>query len=254
MHSVEHLHLLLEVSKLAYADRDRWVADPGHEPLPIEALLDKDYAARRRQLVDLDKAQPHEWGDPDGDTTGFVVADGRGNVLSVIQSIYKSFGSGVVAPGTGVVLQNRGAYFSTDAEHPNRLAPGKRPFHTLIACVATRDGEPALGYSTMGGDGQALFHTQALTNVIDYGMEIQEAIERPRFMYGPLDPGDITDTARLEGRVPAEVREGLTRKGHQVLAVSDWFARMGHAQAITIDDGTLRGGADPRGDGAAIGY
>ncbi len=254
VHSIEHLHLLLETSKLAYADRDRWVADPAHTRLPIEQLLDKAYAARRRRHFDPDKAQPHEWGDPDGDTTGFVVAGGQGDVLSVIQSIYKSFGSGVVAPGTGVVLQNRGAYYHIDPEHPNHLAPRKRPFHTLMACVVTREDRPVLGYSTMGGDGQAMFHTQALTNLLDFGMDIQEAIERPRFMYGPLDPGDTLDTARIEGRVPAEVREGLARKGHQVLAVSDWFARMGHAHGITIHDGTLRGGADPRGDGAAIGF
>ena len=183
------------------------------------------------------------------------MADGRGNVLSVIQSVYKSFGSGIVAPGTGVVLQNRGAYFNTDPKHPNCLAPRKRPFHTLMACVVTRDSLPVLGYSTMGGDGQAMFHTQGLTNVLDYGMEIQEAIERPRFVYGPIDPGDVlVDTARIEGRVPAEVREGLTRKGHQVQPVSDWFARTGHAHGITFHDGTLRGGADPRGDGAAIGF
>jgi gamma-glutamyltranspeptidase/glutathione hydrolase len=254
VHSVEHLHLLLETSKLAYADRDRWVADPTHARVAIARLLDRAYAARRRRQLDPDKAQPHEWGDPDGDTTGFVVADGRGDVLSVIQSIYKSFGSGVVVPGTGVVLQNRGAYFHTDPAHPNHLAPRKRPFHTLMACVVTREDQPVLGYATMGGDGQAMFHTQVLTNVLDYGMEIQEAIERPRFMYGPLDPGDILDTARIEGRVPAEVREGLGRKGHQVLAVSDWFARMGHGHGITVHGGTLRGGADPRGDGAAIGF
>ena len=254
VHSMEHLHLLLEMTKIAYADRDRWVADPAETRLPIQELLDKGYAAKRRALYDPDKARRYEGGNLDGDTTGFVVADGRGNVLSVIQSVYKSFGSGIVAPGTGVVLQNRGAYFSTDPAHPNHLAPRKRPFHTLTASVVTRDGAPVLGYSTMGGDGQAMFHTQGLTNVLDYGMEIQEAIERPRFVYGPIDPGDIVDTARIEGRVPAEVREGLVKKGHQVLAVSDWFLRMGHAHGITLRDGTLRGGADPRGDGAAIGF
>jgi len=255
VHSVEHLHLLLEVTKIAYADRDRWVADPEHTRLPIAQLLDKGYANTRRQLFDPHKAQPYQWGDPEGDTTGFVVADGRGNVLSVIQSVYKSFGSGIVAPGTGVVLQNRGAYFSTDPKHPNHLAPRKRPFHTLMACVVTRDNLPVLGYSTMGGDGQAMFHTQGLTNILDYGMEIQEAIERPRFVYGAIDPGDaLVDTARIEGRVPADVREGLARKGHQVQPVSDWFARTGHAHGITLHDGTLRGGADPRGDGAAIGF
>jgi gamma-glutamyltranspeptidase/glutathione hydrolase len=99
-----------------------------------------------------------------------------------------------------------------------------------------------------------MFHTQGLANVLDYGMEIQEAIERPRFVYGPMDPGDILDTARIEGRVPADVRDGLTRKGHQVVAVADYFLRTGHAHGISLSDGTLRGGADPRGDGAAIGF
>jgi gamma-glutamyltranspeptidase/glutathione hydrolase len=121
--------------------------------------------------------------------------------------------------------------------------------------VVTRDREPVLGYSNMGGDGQAMFHTQSLTNVLDYGMEIQEAIERPRFVYGRMDPDDgDPDALRLEGRVPAEVREGLARRGHNVQPVSDWFARMGHAHGITLCDGTLTGGADPRGDGAAIGF
>jgi gamma-glutamyltranspeptidase len=254
VHSPEHLHLLIEMTKLAYADRDRWVSDPGHTALPVAALLDKDYAARRRAAFDPDKAQTYRWGDLDGGTTGFVIADGRGDVLSVIQSIYKSFGSTVVPEGTGVVLHNRGGYFNTDPAHPNCFGPRKHPFHTLLACIVTRDERPVAGYATMGGDGQAMFHTQALTNLLDYGMEVQEAIERPRFVCGPLDPGDVRDTVRIEARVPAAVREALARRGHQVEAVSEWFARMGHAHAVTLHDGTLRGGADPRGDGAAIGY
>lgn len=254
VHSTEHLHLLIEMTKLAYADRDHWVADPIQTTVPAEALLDKEYAARRRQAFDPDKAQAHQWGNLDGDTTGFVVADGRGSVLSVIQSIYKSFGSTVVPPGTGVVLHNRGGYFSTDPAHPNRFAPRKRPFHTLQACVVTRDGGPVAGYATMGGDGQAMFHTQALTNLLDYEMEIQEAIERPRFVCGPLDLGDARDRVRVEGRVHAKVRAALARRGHRVEVVPDWWSRMGHAHGITLHDGTLRGGADPRGDGAALGY
>ena len=253
-HSPEHLHLLIEMTKLAYADRDRWVADPTRERVPVEALLSKGFAARRRRDFDPEKAQWHKWGELDGDTTGFVVADAQGNIMSVIQSLYKSFGSGVVAPGTGVVLQNRGAYFNTDPGHPNHFAPGKRPFHTLIACVVTRDERPVLGYSNMGGDGQAMFHAQSLTNALDYGMEIQEAIERPRFVAGPIDPGDVTDQVRIESRVPAATRAALERKGHHVVPVSDFFMRMGHAHGITLTDGTLRGGADPRGDGAAIGF
>jgi gamma-glutamyltranspeptidase/glutathione hydrolase len=252
--SPEHLHLLIELTKLAYADRNRWVADPSREKVPVEALLSKAYAERRRKAFDPEKAQWHKWGEIDGDTTGFVVADSRGNVMSVIQSLYKSFGSAVVAPGTGVVLQNRGAYFNCDPAHPNCFAPGKRPFHTLIACVVTRDDRPVLGYSNMGGDGQAMFHTQSLTNALDYGMEIQEAIERPRFVAGPIDPGDVEDQVRIESRVPEATRAALERKGHNVTPVSDFFMRMGHAHGITLTDGTLRGGADPRGDGAAIGF
>ncbi|HXJ81027.1 MAG TPA: gamma-glutamyltransferase [Candidatus Methylomirabilis sp.] len=254
VHSTEHLHLLIEMAKLAYADRDHWLADPAKVSVPVEALLDKGYAARRREAFDPDKAQAHRWGNVDGATTGFVVADGRGNVLSVIQSIYKSFGSTVVPPGTGVILHNRGAYFNTDPRHANHFAPRKRPFHTLIACLVTRDGHPTAGYATMGDDGQAMFHTQALTNLLDYGMEIQEAIERPRFVCGPLTPGDVTDAVRIESRVHAQVRAALARRGHRVMAVSDWFNRMGHGQGITLHEGTLRGGADPRADGTAIGF
>jgi gamma-glutamyltranspeptidase / glutathione hydrolase len=255
VHSVEHLHLLLEMTKLAYADRDRWVADPAQSRLPVPSLLDKAYAARRRRAFDPDKPQRYEPGEVDGDTTGFVVADGAGNVLSVIQSLYKGFGSGVVPPGTGVVLQNRGGYFNTNPSHPNCFAPRKHPFHTLIACIVTRDARPVLGLANMGGDGQAMFHTQILSNALDYGMEIQEAIERPRFVLGRLNPGDAPDLVRLEGRVGAAVREALTGRGHNILPVSDWFTQAGHAQAVAVlEDGVLRGGADPRGDGAAVGY
>ena len=254
VHSAEHLHLLVEAVKIAYADRDRWIADPHHAALPIAGLLSKEYAARRRAAFDPRKAQTHSWGDPEGDTTGFVVADGQGNVLSVIQSLFRSFGAGVVPPGTGVVLQNRGAYFNLDPAHPNVFGPGKRPFHTLLAALVTRDARPVIGYSSMGGDGQAMFHIQCLTNLIDYGMEIQEAIERPRFMFGRLTPADPADLLRVEGRVSAEVVESLRQRGHSVAVVSDWFTQMGHAHGITLSDGTLRAGADARGDGCALGY
>jgi len=253
--SVERLHLLLETTKLAYADRDRWIADPAQSRPPVERLLAKSYADRRRADFDPRKAQLHAWGDVDGDTTGFVIADGEGNVLSVIQSLFRAFGSGVVAPGTGVVLQNRGSYFNVDPEHPNCFAPGKRPFHTLMAGMVTREGRPVLGLSTMGGDGQAMFHSQILTNALDYGMEIQEAIERPRFMYGRINPSDAPDLVRLEGRMSPLLREALVRQGHNIQPVTDWFAQTGQAQAVAVlDNGVLRGAADPRGDGAAMGY
>ena len=254
VHSVEHLHLLIEMVKLAYADRDRWIADPAAVSLPVGGLLDKAYAARRRAAFDRRKAQAHEFGDPDGDTTGFVEADGRGNLISVIQSVFNAFGSGIVVPGTGVVLQNRGRHFSMDPAHPNVFAPRKRPFHTLIAALATREGRPLFGFATMGANGQAMFHTQVLTNLIDYGMDMQEAIERPRFLIGAFLPDDPADAIYVESRMGARVLQALGRKGHPIKVGSEFLNRVGHAHGIAFADGTLTGGADPRGDGVALGF
>ena len=254
LHSPEHLHLLVEMTKLAYADRDRWIGDPAHARVPIGALLDKSYAARRRAPFDPHKAQAYAAGDPEGDTTGFVVADGRGNVISVIQSLFNAFGSGVVVPGVGVALQNRGRHFTLEPGHPAVFAPRKRPFHTLIAALATRDERPILGFATMGGNGQAMFHAQVLTNVLDYGMDIQEAIERPRFLIGAFLPDDPADTLYVEGRVPEETLAALLAKGHFVKPAPEFFTKVGHAHGIVMQDGTLVGGADPRGDGLALGF
>jgi gamma-glutamyltranspeptidase len=254
LHSVEHLHLLLEMVKLAYADRDRWIGDPAHATLPLRQLLSKNYATRRRQAFDRDKASAYSAGDPEGDTTGFVVADGRGNVASVIQSLFNGFGSGIVVPGCGIVLQNRGRHFRTEPGHPSVFAPRKRPFHTLMASIVTREARPVVALSTMGGNGQAMFHTQILTNLLDYRLDPQEAIERPRFLIGAFLPGEPDDTIHLEARVPAEVFEGLRARGHSVKPAPDFFMKTGHAHAIAWEDGTLLGGADPRGDGAALGF
>jgi len=254
IHSLEHVHLLLEITKLAYADRDRWIGDPAHARVPVAALLDKAYAARRRSAYDRGKAQPYAAGDPEGDTTGFVVGDGRGNVISVIQSLFNGFGSGVVAPGTGVTLQNRGRHFTLDPAHPACFAPRKRPFHTLMAAVVERESRPVLGFATMGGNGQAMFHLQVLTNVLDYGMDIQEAIERPRFLIGAFLPDDPGDTIHLEGRLPRRIFAWLERRGHRLKPAADFFSRVGHAHGVAFRDGTLMGGADPRGDGAALGF
>jgi gamma-glutamyltranspeptidase len=240
--------------KLAYADRDRWIGDPEHARVPVERLLDAGYAAARRREFDARKAGTYVPGEPEGDTTGFVVADGRGDMISVIQSLFNSFGSGVVVPGAGVVLQNRGRHFTTEPGHPAVFAPRKRPFHTLIASIVTRDDRPVLGFATMGGNGQAMFHTQVVTNVLDYGLDIQEAIERPRFLIGAFLPGDSADTIHVEDRVGARVIAGLARKGHPVKAAPSLFYRVGHAHGIAVRDGTLMGGADPRGDGVALGF
>jgi gamma-glutamyltranspeptidase/glutathione hydrolase len=254
VHSTEHLHLMIETTKLAYADRDRRIGDPAHVPVPVAALLAKAYAGARRRALDRAKAQSYDAGDPDGDTTGFVVADGRGNVISVIQSLFNSFGSGVVPEGTGIVLHNRGRHFRMDPAHPSALAPGKRPFHTLMASIVTRDELPLAGFATMGGNGQAMFHLQVLTNLLDYGMDPQEAIERPRFLIGAFLPDEPSDVTRIEGRVSRRVLGALRRRGHHLIAESDFFHRVGHAHAIVRREGTLMGGADPRGDGAALGF
>lgn len=254
LHSVEHLHLLIEVVKLAYADRDRWIGDPAHARVPVDALLDKAYARRRRHAFDAKKAQGYVAGDPHGDTTGFVVADGRGNVAAITQSLFNAFGSGIVVPGTGVTLQNRGRHFDMDPSHPSALAPRKRPFHTLMAAIVTREGRPEIAFSTMGGNGQAMFHVQVLTNILDYGLDPQEAIERPRFLIGPFLPDDPADAIYLENRVPKRVFAGLARKGHNIRPAPELFVKVGHAHAIRFASGTMLGGADPRGDGAALGF
>ena len=254
VHSVEHLHLLIEMTKLAYADRDRWIADPAAATLPVTGLLDKAYAERRRRAFDPRKAQHYPFGDPEGDTTGFVVVDAHGNIASVIESLFNVFGSGVVAPGTGVVLQNRGRHFSLEPGHPNVFAPGKRPFHTLIAAIAMREERPLFGFATMGGNGQAMFHTQVLTNLLDYGMDMQEAIERPRFLIGAFLPDDPADAIYVESRIAPAVIRSLGRKGHQIKVAPGLFVKEGHAHGVAIADGTLMGGADPRGDGMALGF
>jgi gamma-glutamyltranspeptidase/glutathione hydrolase len=254
VHSIPHLHLLLEMVKLAYADRDRFVADPAQAQVPVSELLSPRYAAARRRAYDARKAQAYQAGEPDGDTTGFVVADGRGNVISVIQSLFNTFGSGIVAPGCGMVLNNRGRQFSLDPSHANALAPRKRPFHTLMAAIVTREQRPVVALATMGGSGQAMFHVQILTNLLDYGMDPQEAIERPRFLLGALAPDQPAETVHVESRVAPAVMRGLARRGHLVRPGPELFPRMGHAHAITWRDGTMLGGADPRGDGVALGY
>jgi gamma-glutamyltranspeptidase len=254
LHSTEHLHLLLEMVKLAYADRDRWIGDPAHAKVPIAGLLSKDYAARRRRAFDPHKAQAYAAGDPEGDTTGFVAADAYGNVISVIQSLFNPFGSGVVVPDTGVLLQNRGRHFTYEPEHPAVFAPGKRPFHTLMTSMVTRDDRPAIAFSTMGGNGQAMFHVQVLTNLLDYGLDAQEAIERPRFLIGEFLPNDPADAIYLEDRIPARVFTALARKGHNIKPAPALFPKVGHAHAIVLRDGVLFGGADPRGDGVALGF
>ncbi len=257
--SADRAHLMIEAIKLAYADRARYLGDPDHVPVPVAALLDKGYAARRRALIHPRRAaRGVSAGVLEGDTTGFVIGDAAGSVIAVIQSLYSAFGSGVVPPGTGLVLHSRGAGFSLDPASPSVLAPRKQPFHTLIAALVTRAGRPVAALATMGGHGQPQTHVQVLTNLLDFGMDPQEAIERPRFVQGRVRPTDPDDRLRVERRVPARVLATLRRRGHPVDVVAEFAVVMGQAHALTVGSEAegvlLAGGADPRGDGLALGY
>ncbi len=253
-------HLLVQAKQIAYHDRDRLLADPEFQPVPVERLISKPYAAERRGLIRADRALPWNLvpshGTLAGDTVFVGAVDAEGNAAALIQSLYFTFGSGVVAGDTGIVLQNRSAYFSLDPQHPNRLEPGKRPMHTLIASMALKDGRPWQVLGCMGADGQPQIHLQSYVGLVDFGFDIQQTLEMPRWLSGRFNIGDSRDLLNIEGRFPeATVRE-LERKGHAVNRWPDWCELAGHAHGITIDpqSGMRMGGADPRSDGAAIGY
>jgi len=191
-----------------------------------------------------------------GDTVYVAVVDAAGNAASMIQSLYGFFGSGVVAGGTGIFLQNRGAYFALDPASPNRLEPGKRPLHTLIASIAFRGDRLWQVFGCMGADGQPQIHLQAYIATIDFGMNVQQAVEMPRWLSGRFALSEPRDLLHVEGRYPPETLAELERRGHVVNRWGAWNELAGHAHGITIDaeTGTRAGGADPRSDGAAIGY
>jgi gamma-glutamyltranspeptidase len=196
------------------------------------------------------------FGSLSGDTVYVAAVDSCGNAASLIQSLYGAFGSCVVAGNTGVILQNRGAYFSLDRNHPNRLEPGKIPLHTLIASMAKRDGKLWSVLGCMGADGQPQIQLQLYSAMIDFGLDIQEAIEMPRFLSGRFALGEARDTLHIESRFPEATIDALGRRGHTINRWEAWNEMAGHAHGITIDrrNGTLSGGAHPRSDGAAIGY
>jgi gamma-glutamyltranspeptidase len=265
--SADYLHHLVEATKLAFADRDAWLTDPRFVEIPTARFVAKEYAAERRAMIDAHRATPIGEVSPGiayagpvprpagGDTCYFCAIDDRGLVVSVIQSIYHAFGSGVVGGATGIVLQNRGSSFSLDANAANRLEPGKRPFHTLMPAMLFEAGEPSVAFGTMGGNGQAQTHAGLVTRLVDFGYDVQQAIEAPRWVIGHT-LGEAEQLLWLEGRIPAVVAEDLKRRGQPVQLLGDWDESMGHAQAIRIcrQSGFLEGGADPRGDGVALGY
>ncbi len=266
--SAEYLHLMVEAKRIAFADRNAYLADPGAvPPAVVRTLLSKDYATTRRSEIDRNKtaqsyapgAMPTQGaagtpvprhddfleGRDRGDTIYLTAADDKGNVISLIQSLFESFGSGIVAGDTGIVLHDRGAGFRLDEGHPDRIAPGKRPMHTLVPAMVLKGGRPWLSFGVMGGDMQPQGHVQVLANLIDFGMNVQEAGEAPRFRH-------MAGGVALESAMSAEARKGLTARGHQLLERRGAF---GGFQGILIDPvtGVLMAGSDPRKDGLAIG-
>jgi gamma-glutamyltranspeptidase/glutathione hydrolase len=263
--SAEYLHLLVEAKRIGFADRSAYLADFDHVPPHVlKSLISKEYAETRRKEIDPARAaagyKPGRFAagtaspDPDaffdgrdrGDTVYLAAADGQGNAISFINSLFGTFGSGVVVPGTGVVLHNRGSGFTLQKGHPNRLAPGKRPFHTLVPAFIMKDGKPLMPFGVMGGDNQAQAHVQIVVNVVDFGMNVQDAGDAARVRHGG-------EGLAAESAIGDAIRAALTKRGHEV---RDGRGAMGGYQAVFIDPktGVLMGGSDPRKDGLAIGW
>ena len=260
--SAAYLHTLVEAKRIAFADRGAWLGDLSSTPAKaIEKMLSKEYAAERRTEIKPDKAAERyspftldgrstpQGGDEPigrGDTVYLTAADSEGNVISLIQSLYETFGSGIVAGDTGIMLHNRGNLFTLTAGHPNQIAPGKRPFHTLIPAMVMKDGVPWVSFGVMGGDMQAQGHAQVLANLIDFGMNIQEAGEAPRFR-------DSGNGLALESPFSADARAGLTSRGHRLITSNGVW---GGFQGILLDPKTkvMQAGSDPRKDGIAAGW
>lgn len=246
-------HIMIEAKKLAYADVLQYACDPKFNRIPIVGLLSKDYARQRAKLIDLDRANcdvPAGKPPPIGtDTTYLCVVDSEGNMVSYIQSNYSSFGSGLVPAGAGFALQNRGALFSLDAASPNVLAGRKRPLHTIIPAFMTK-GQVRIAFGIMGGWNQSQAHAQFVSDIVDHQMNIQAAMEAPRFTKITFEGCDV----EIEDRVPASVRDELTAKGHKLKVHHGFSAEVGGGQAVMRDfaTGINYGASDPRKDGSAI--
>ena len=263
--TAETLHLMVEAKKLTYEDRAKFYHDPNFQDIPMEELLSDAYAAERRALIDeeaaADEVQPGMEVMQDGDTIYLTTADSDGNMVSLIQSNFRGMGTGFVAPGTGFSLQNRGELFSMDPDHPNVYEPGKRPFHTIIPGFVTKDDEPYFSFGNMGGAYQPVGHLTILTNMIDFGMNTQEAGDAPRWTHsGSTQPTDelddtLTDggTVYVESGVPFDVVRALRNRGHDVRIGGAFFGRY---QGIRYDaeHGVFVGASESRVDGHAAGY
>ena len=250
---VDELHLQMEAQKLAYADLHRYVADPRFSKVPAAGMISMDYARERAKLIDPLKARcevaPGQPPQVSGDTIYLSVVDREGNIVSLIQSLYDHFGSGVGVDDYGFILQNRGALFTLDAAHPNALAPRKRPFHTIIPAFMEK-GDLHMGFGIMGGLNQAQAHAQFVSNIVDHGMNIQEALEAPRFTKRVFEGCEFS----IENRIPKEVRDALEARGQKLKVVGAFSNDMGGGQAVIHDSktGVNYGASSPRKDGAAL--
>ncbi|WP_173012445.1 gamma-glutamyltransferase [Niveispirillum sp. SYP-B3756] len=259
--SADFIHVSVEAKKLAFADRSRWYADQAFVKLPIEKLISKDYAAQRRGLIDRTKAGAPQTGimPESHDTIFLTTADKDGMMVALIQSNYRGMGSGLVPDGLGFMLQDRGEQFALDPKHPNVYAPGKRPFHTIIPGMVTKDGQPFLSYGVMGGAMQPQGHVQVLVNIIDFGMNVQEAGDAARWQHeGSPEPtgekGDGVGTLYLEQGIAPDVVEALKTRGHKVEIKPG--LHYGSYEAILRDsaNGVYHAGTEMRVDGNAAGY
>jgi len=243
-----HLHLFTEIKKLAFADRDRYLADPEFAYVPVEKLIAKSYAAGQLKQIDSNRALVHEPGlEPvPGDTQYFCAVDREGNAVSFINSLFEAFGCGLVGGNTGIMLQNRGKLFSLDPAHPNCIAPRKRSRHTIMPAMVFKNDRPYLIFGVTGGHMQPQGQVQVLVNMIDFGMSLQEALEAPRINH--LNGLEVA----VEAGIGDEVRSALKQKGHELIGQ----ANFGGGQGIMIhpEYGTLIGGSDPRKDGCAMGF
>jgi gamma-glutamyltranspeptidase / glutathione hydrolase len=251
--SPESLHLMIEAMRLAFADAAQYIADPQHANVPTAYLLSAEHTSARRSLINHERAAASIKAGvlPGGhDTVYLSVVDAEGNAVSFINSLYMGFGSGIIAGDTGIALQNRGAGFVLDPAHPNCLAPGKRPYHTIIPCMATKNGQLFASFGVMGGFMQPQGHVQMVVNMLDYGMNPQEALDAPRFEL--VEPYLQQDQVSFEH--DAEVIAALARMGHQVVPVSR-PGGFGGGQIIMVDEAGVRhAGSDPRKDGCAVAY
>ncbi len=252
--SFEHVHGLVEATKAAFAVRDREVGDPDAMRSSPDAFLDAAWLDRAAREIDPHAARPWSRTGELGDTVWMGAIDSKGLAVSYIQSIYWEFGSGVVLPETGILWQNRGASFSLDPDAVRALAPGRRPFHTLNPPLARLNDGSTMVYGCMGGDGQPQFQSAVFTRAALFGEPLQAAVTAPRWLLG-RGWGEDSTSLKLEGRIPQEVIEQMAAAGHEIEVAADITDLVGHAGAVRrAPDGTLSGAADPRSDGAAVGY